>query len=155
VSRRTLLAGAAVAVVALVAGFVLFRTTRDDDPFASYCDEVVAQRDKLGAALAAGAETGLIRALPSFQALERKSPDDIRPDWRLVVARISDLEDALAAAGVDAASYDRERPPAGLSQAKKDAIDAAAARLGSQETNTALRRVDQQARDVCKTPLSL
>ena len=154
-SRRTLLVGAATVVVALLAGFVLFRTTHDRDPFASYCSEVVAQRDKLGAALSAGAETGLIRALPSFQALERKSPEDIRGDWKLVVARISELEDALAAAGVSAASYDRAHPPADVSQAQRDAIENAAVRLGSPEMRTSLGRVQQQARDVCKTPLSL
>lgn len=152
---RRLAVAAAVVAVALVAGFLWLRGSGDDDPFASYCSEVESRREQVGAALSAGPEVGLIRALPSFEALAEKSPDDIRADWQLVVARITDLEKALSAAGVDAATYDREDPPTSVSAEDRQAIDTAAVRLGSRETAAALSRVQQQARDVCKTPLSL
>ena len=151
---RWLAVAAVVVAVGLVAG-VLWLRGSDDDPFAAYCSEVESRREQVGAALAAGPELGLIRALPSFEALAQRSPDDIRADWHLVVARIADLQKALSAAGVDAATYDRDHPPASVSETQRQAIDTAAVRLGSRETAAALARVQQQARDVCKTPLSL
>lgn len=155
VPGRRVLVGLLALVVVGVLVLLLVRTVGEDDPFAAYCDEVEDRRAEIGAALAAGESTGLLRALPSFEALAEKAPDDIRADWRVVVQRIGALQDALADAGVDAASYDREAPPEGLPEAERAAIDAAAVRLGSPETTTALARVEQQARDVCKTPLSL
>ncbi|WGX94390.1 hypothetical protein [Nocardioides sp. L-11A] len=143
-----------VVAAAVVAGLLVLRGG-EDDPFAGYCSEVADRREDVGAALSAGATTGLLRALPSFEALADRSPDDIRDDWRLVVTRISDLEDALDDAGVDPAAYRVEDPPPGLADDDRLAIEAAAVRLGSPETATALARVEQQARDVCKTPLSL
>ncbi|WP_436699852.1 hypothetical protein [Nocardioides sp. BYT-33-1] len=143
-----------VVAVVLVVGFLVLRGG-EDDPFADYCSEVADRREDVGAALSAGATTGLLRALPSFEALAERSPDDIRPDWRLVVTRITDLAEALDAAGVEPATYRVDAPPEGLSDDDRKAIEAAAVRLGAPETSTALARVEQQARDVCKTPLSL
>ncbi len=145
-------------VVVAVAGAIAFgiiRERRDDDPFADYCAEVTERRDDIGAALSAGPQAGLLRALPSFEALAAEAPEDIRDDWRLVVDRIADLRDALDDAGIDPLTYDREKPPADVPEERRGAVDTAAVRLGSLETRTALKHVEQQARDVCKTPLSL
>jgi len=156
VRRPVLVVVALLAAAALVAGTLVgLRLLREDDPFADYCAEVTDRREDVGAALAAGPTTGLIRALPSFEALAQRSPDDIRADWALVVERIEGLRTALDRAGVDPESYDPEHPPTELSAADRAAIASAADRLGSRETATALARVEQQARDVCKTPLSL
>lgn len=152
--RRNLLLAATV-VAALVAGFLLLRGTGEDDPFAAYCDAVTEHREDVGAALSAGPTTGLLRALPSFETLAEESPEDIERDWTLVIERITALKDALDAAGVDAATYSFDQPPADLPAEDKKSIDAAAAGLGSADTATALAHVEQQARDVCKTPLSM
>lgn len=134
----------------------------DDDPYAiperfqAYCEEVEDRQVQISDALASGGETsGLIRALPSFEALAAKAPDDIADDWDVVVDRIHDLVDALDAAGVDADDYDRRDPPAGLEPDDKAAIDAAATALVSATTGRAMSSVQQQARDVCKTRLAL
>lgn len=154
-SRGDLPLVALVVLVVLVGGFFVLRETGEDDPFADYCAEVEQRREEIGAAVASGPTTGLIRALPSFQALEAKAPDDISDEWAIVTSRIEELVDAFADAGADPASYDRERPPAEVSKEDRDRIEAAAVRLGSRETRAALAGVDQQARDVCQTPLSL
>ena len=65
------------------------------------------------------------------------------------------LDDALKDAHVDPKTYDATHPPAGVSADQQRAIAAAATRLGSQKTLAALAAVQQQARDVCHTPLSL
>jgi hypothetical protein len=127
----------------------------DDDPFAGYCEEVEAQRPALSEDLAAGGSTGLIDALPELQKLAAKAPDDIQDEWDTVTSRIGDLVSALEDADVDPATYDRKRPPDGLTPEQKDAIDAAAQALVTPEMTEALNAVEQQARDVCKTPLTL
>ena len=72
-----------------------------------------------------------------------------------MIDALEGLQQALDDAGVDPATYDRDHPPDGLSQADKDAIDVAASRLTSEETVTAFSAVDQQAKDVCGTPLQI
>lgn len=126
----------------------------EDDRFASYCSEVLEQQEPLSEALAGGGPTALIEALPSFQALQEKAPGDISDEWGLLVGRIETLVEALDEADVDAASYDRDDPPPGLSQEDKTAIDAAAGELATPATAAALEGVQQQARDVCQAPLN-
>lgn len=155
VSRRDLPL-LAVTVVALALTVVLL-VDRDGEEgsFEAYCSAVEEHRSEIGAALDAGKETGLLRALPAFEELAARAPEDISDEWRIVIDRVSELEAALDAAGVDAASYDFERPPADLTAEERKAIETAATRLGAADTAAALAGVEQQARDVCKSPLSL
>ncbi len=158
---------AALLVAVLVGAAVVLLLPSDDESalpdsdvqvaegFEDYCAEVVDRRDEIGEAVAAGPTTGLIRALPSFRALAEKAPDDIRDEWAVVISRVEELAEAFEKAGADPATYDREDPPDDVSPEDRQAIEAAAVRLGSRETSEALAGVDQQARDVCKTPLSL
>ncbi|MAS54929.1 MAG: hypothetical protein CMJ44_09970 [Pimelobacter sp.] len=127
----------------------------EDDPFTRYCDEVADQQQPLTEAAAAGPTRGLLEALPSFRALQEKAPDDIADEWAVVVQRLTVLDEALQAADLDPATYDPAQPPAGLSAADTAAISAAASGLVTDAMRTALDAVQQQSRDVCKTPLSL
>ena len=126
-----------------------------DDPFEVYCKEIKAQRESLSEDLAGGTATSLIDALPEFERLQDKSPDDLKDEWNTVTSRIGDLVESLEDAGVDPATYDRRKPPAGLTADEQDAIDAAAQALATPEMKAALDGVEQQARDVCKTPMTL
>ena len=127
----------------------------EDDPFADYCAEVSTQQKALTEAFADRGPTALIDALPSFRALREEAPRDIADEWQVLVGRIGALVDALEAADVDPATYDAAQPPAGLDAAQRTAIEAAATELAAPAVRTALAAVDQQARDVCKTPLYL
>lgn len=149
---------AGVLVAALVAGgagagFLVL--TGDDDPFETYCSEVEDQRGPLGEVLAANGDSGLIAALPIFKELKEKSPDDLTDEWSTVIAHIQDLADVLEEAGVDPAAYDRKQLPDGVTDEERKAIDSAATALGSQVMQAAMAGVQQQARDVCGTPLVL
>lgn len=145
--RRLLLAALVCAVLAACGG--------EEDPFAAYCDEVEKQQTPLTEALAGDGPTVLIEALPSFEALSEKAPSDIADEWKTLTDAIDGLVASLDEAGVDPATYDRENPPAGVTPEQQADIDAAARRLTAPETAEALEAVQQQARDVCKTPLSL
>jgi len=156
VTRRGLIAIVVAAVlVAAVVAAVLVRRHHADDPYAAYCATVDDHRGLIASATEKGATTGLISALPSFEALRDKAPSDIKDDWDTVIAAITDLVDTLHQVGVDPASYDRSHPPANLSKHDQGLIDAAAERLGSDTTRQALSAVDQEARDVCHSPLML
>lgn len=144
-----------VAVVVVALAGASLAGCGEDDPFATYCDEVQEQQKPLTEALAVEGPTALIEALPSFEALSDKAPDDITDDWLILVRGIEGLVQALEDADVDPATYDRDQPPAGVSKEQQAAIDTAARRLTASDTVLALEAVQQQARDVCKTPLSL
>jgi hypothetical protein len=121
----------------------------------SYCHAVRDHQQELSDIVGSGAPDALITALPVFRDLQDKAPGDITDEWQQVVGRIEALRDALDHAGLDPATYDRNHPPAGLSADDKARIDAAAKQLGSGTTLRALQDLDQQARDVCQTPLTL
>ncbi|MFC4786146.1 hypothetical protein ACT8ZV_16825 [Nocardioides sp. MAHUQ-72] len=120
-----------------------------------YCSAVEEHQQELTDITSDGGQDSLIRALDIFKDLQDKSPSDISDEWQQVVGRVEALDEALQAAGVDPASYDRKNPPDGLSEEEKARIDAAARELGSGPTLAALQALDQEARDVCQTPLTL
>lgn len=126
-----------------------------EDRFSAYCEEVERQQQPLSEAFAQGETTGLLAALPSFEKLQDEAPDDIADEWGTVVRRIAVLRDALDDAGVDPATYDPEKPPAGVTRDQRAAISAAATALASRPTQQAFQAVQQQVRDVCGTPLTL
>jgi len=146
--RRTAAGLALVLAVGAVAGGC-------KDQQEKYCDAVRDNQQKLGEVLGDGAPDALLEALPIFRDLADEAPDDLRDEWKTVIDAIAGLQAALEDAGVDPATYDREHPPPGLSQDHKDAIDAAARQLSSDATVTAFSGVDQQAKDVCGTPLQI
>lgn len=121
----------------------------------AYCGAVKDHQQELGDLVGSGAPDALLKALPVFRDLQAEAPDDITDEWQQVVGRISALGDALDDAGVDPATYDRDRPPSGLTEEQKARIDAAAKELGSGTTLRALQDLDQHARDVCHTALTL
>jgi hypothetical protein len=145
---RLLLVAVAIALV----GPLLVGCGSDKD---DYCDAVTEHQQELSDLVGSGEPDALIRALDVFEELQDEAPGDITDEWQQVVGRIEALRDALEDAGVDPATYDRAAPPSSLAPEDKAAIDAAAKQLGSGTTLRALQDLDQQARDVCKTPLTL
>jgi hypothetical protein len=120
-----------------------------------YCDAVKKHQARLSDLVSTGEPDALISGLDVFRDLQDKAPIDISDEWQQFVGRIEALQQALEDAGVDPATYDRDHPPAGLTEEEKAGIDAAAKELGSGTTLRALQDLDQQARDVCQTPLTL
>jgi hypothetical protein len=144
-----------VATLGLAAVLLLSVLSGCADQKEKYCDAVKDHQQELGRVLGDGGPDALLKALPIFRDLAEDAPDDIRDDWRTVISALEGLDKALDDAGVDPATYDRDHPPEGLSQADQDEIDAAALELTSNATVQALNSVQQQARDVCGTPLQV
>jgi hypothetical protein len=140
-------------VVTLVVTVLLATGCKDQQE--KYCDAVGDHQKELGEVLGDGAPDALFKALPIFRELRDEAPEDIRDEWSTVIDAVEGLQKALEDAGVDPVTYDRDHPPEGLGQADKDAIDAAARELTNDQTVTSFSAVDQQAKDVCGTPLQL
>lgn len=121
----------------------------------AYCAAVADHQRELSDLVGSGRPDALLRALGPFRDLQAEAPGDIADEWQQVTTSVAGLADALDAAGVDPATYDRAHPPAGLRAAQRARIDAAAEQLGGGATLRALQELDQQARDVCGTPLTL
>ncbi len=122
-------------------------------PTERYCAVVSEQQPALSEAAGAGGPTALLSVLPALRSLQDAAPDDIRGDWDVVVGRLGRLADALEAAGVDPGTYDRTSPPPSVSDDQRGDIESAARQLATPEMVAALGAVQQQARDVCRTPL--
>ncbi|WP_122817308.1 hypothetical protein [Nocardioides pantholopis] len=144
-------AGAALLTAALggVAG------CGQDDPAAAYCGLVEEHQAELTDIVGGGGPDALLGALGIFRELQDQAPRDLADEWQQVVGRVAALDEALRAAGLDPAAYDREQPPAGLTDAARARVDAAARELVAPATTAAVGGLEQQARDVCGTPLVL
>jgi len=139
--RRLVALGAALGVV--LPALVACGGSDQDE----YCAAVEDHQQELSDLVGSGDPDALLRALDAFHDLQDKAPGDITDEWQQVVTSIEALQQALDDAGID--------PPAGLSAEDRARIDAAAKQLGGGTTLRALQDLDQQARDVCKTPLTL
>ncbi len=120
---------------------------------AEYCDVVGEQQVALSEALAVESPDALLGALPMFRELAESAPRDIEDDWTVFIGALEGLQEALDAAGVDAASYDASKPPEEVTEEQQEEIARAADELVRPEVSAAFEGVKQQAKDVCGTPL--
>ena len=121
-----------------------------------YCGTVEEHQAELTDVTASGSPAALLEALPIFRDLADGAPDDIRDDWDAFLDALEELDDALRAADVDPAAYDAEEPARRISPTSS----AGASRRPAPPSPTrpwsqAFDSVQQQAKDVCHTPLSL
>jgi hypothetical protein len=142
--RAVLAAGLAAGLLAGCSG----------DPQDRYCQAVEDHQMELSDAAASNDPGALFDVLDAYDDLADKAPRDIADDWADVVEPLRGLQQALADNDVDPSSYTAEEPPPGLSQAARDEIEVAARAVGSERTVEAMAAVEQQALDVCGTPLS-
>jgi hypothetical protein len=137
----------------LLAGAVAACTESPEDVRADYCETVSERQVELTELMAQEGPTTLLDARDVLGDLAEAAPRDIRDEWDQVLDAIDGLDKALDEAGVDAATYDADDPPGGVTQEQQQAIARAADELATSETAEAWEGVKQHAKDVCKTPL--
>jgi len=141
---------------AALAGLVLALSAcsnGSEDVRADYCEEVADRQVELTELMAEEGPDTLLRAVPVLRELADEAPRDIQDEWDRLLDALAGLDAALDAAGVDASTYDAERPPGSVTEEQQQAIARAADELATQETVAAWEGVKQHAKDVCKTPL--
>ncbi len=126
--------------------FLLFDSGSD------YCAELGSAQDVFADD---GTGRQLVADLPKYRGLADAAPGDLRDEWQILVGAIASLRDAIVDAGIAPGDFVNGRPPAGLPEEKKAAIEAAASALSSPDVVSAAAGIDQQARDVCKIQLGL
>ncbi|MFC7359621.1 hypothetical protein [Nocardioides astragali] len=124
------------------------------DPQADYCDGVEEHQRELSDVAASEDPGAIFDALDTYDDLREEAPRDIADDWDAVIDPLRRLEEVLADNGVDPSSYAADEPPADLDDEGREAVEAAARDVGSEQTVTAMAAVEQHALDVCGTPLS-
>jgi len=124
-----------------------------EDVRADYCEVVEEQQFALTEALADDSPDALLGALPIFRELAGDAPRDIDDDWTRFIGALEALQEALDSAGVEAASYDAEKPPEDVTEEQQAAIARAADELVTQDVSDAFNNVQQHAKDICKAPL--
>lgn len=124
------------------------------DATQGYCDEVKDQQKTLTDLAANPDPADIFKVLPPYRALADKAPRDIKQDWATVIDRYEALQAALADAHVTPGEYADNKWREGRSKEQVSAVLRAAAGLSDPETTEAINAVQQQARDVCQTPLS-
>ena len=140
-------------VVLLLVGSLTGCSETPEDVRADYCEQVTERQAELTELLADDSPDALLQALPVFRDLAEGAPRDVADEWTVLLDALEGLDEALADAGVDAAGYDAEQPPAGVTTEQQDAIARAADQLFRPDVVTAYEGVKQHAKDVCKTPL--
>jgi hypothetical protein len=141
----------ALTVVLMLAALMTCLTACGQD----YCDSVADHQAELTDLTGSGSAAALLSALPVFQDLADDAPDDISDEWRTFLDALEGLDKALRDADVDPASYDDKDLPAGLTDEQRKRIETAATALADPAVVAAFDGVQQQAKDVCHTPLSL
>ncbi len=137
----------------LLAGAVAACSESAEDVRADYCETVSERQVDLTELMAEEGPTTLLDARDVLGDLAEEAPRDIRDEWEQVLDAIDGLDEALEEAGVDAATYDADDPPEGVTEEQRQAIARAADELATRETVEAWEGVKQHAKDVCKTPL--
>jgi hypothetical protein len=120
-----------------------------------YCDQVKQHQTELGRTADEGGPAAVLDELPVMRDLAAQAPSDIKDEWQTVISAVEALDAAFEDAGVDPDDYDPKHPPKGLSRADRVAIQDAAGDLGTKDVTDATSAVEQQALDICKTPLGL
>lgn len=148
--RRPVLTAVLVLALVLLAGGTWWAWDRSHP---SYCEAVEEQQSELSEVAARDDPGAAFDALGPYRELRAAAPADIRDEWRVVVSRLEDLHEALEDAGVDPSDYDPERDRARLEEGQRTRIEEAAQALGDPTTGQAMSGLEQQALDVCGTPL--
>ena len=142
----------AVALIGTVlAGAVVAGCSEQGD---DYCAEVAEHQVALSDIAASDDPGALFDALAVYRQLRDAAPPDLADEWSQVVGRLAALEAAVESAGVAPPTYDPKDPPEDLTEQERTAIEGAARDLGDPSTRQAMGGLEQQALDVCKTPLS-
>lgn len=139
-------------VLTLLAGLTLAGCS--GDPQEDYCEAVEEHQAGLTDVAASEDPGALFGALDAYDDLASKAPRDIADDWAAVIAPLRELEAVLEDSGVDPSTYAATDAPADLDDAAREDIEAAARKVGSEQTVDAMAAVEQHALDVCGTPLS-
>ena len=141
---------AVVAALVLVSGGVLWWALERPK---GYCDQVAAHTAAVQAGQ--GAMQNLVEGLPELEELGGAAPSDLKDEWQVLVNAVRGFRQAFDDTGVDPSAADLAALPDSVTAEQRQRIKDAASVLVSAEVKAAVSGIEQQALDVCHTPLQL
>lgn len=138
------------AVAALV--LVLGLTSCGEDPEKAYCETVREQKGKLDDLAAEVDKPGadvLGGTLESLRAMSAEAPPELDDEYTTVLNALESLVDAVAAAGIEPAEYDRKETLRELDPADARRLRQTAASLGSARVADASLGIEDHSEQVC------
>ena len=145
--------GALVAVVAVLATSLAGCSS---DPDEAYCETARAERARLNtlADQAADAEADVVGGtLASLRRLRDDAPPELEDEYDTVVNAWEALADAVEAAGIDPAEFDRKETLRELDRPDAQRIRQAAGALGEARVIDATQGIEDHALQVCDVDL--
>ena len=144
-------AASALVVLLLVSGLCACSSSTE-----SYCGalrEDKKQLEKLAGEASQPGSDGLGDTVSLLSGLRDEAPDDIAGEWDTLVGALEELDEAIEASGADPGDFGSDQKPPGVSEGQFDAVQKAAAELGSLRVQQASKSIEQHASDVCKVDL--
>ena len=148
--RSSRFAGAALALSLLVPLAGCGGNSIDD-----YCDDLSAHRKEMADMVESTSPDALLSHLPMLHDLADKAPEDLTDEWQVFLGALDELDKTIKDAGVKASDFEDGKPPAGISDADREAIAQAAGQIRAEQVVEASAGIEQQGRDVCKVNLGL
>ena len=150
------IAGAAIVIVAIIAGLVFYLVTGKDDADSKYCNDLKSA-SKQFESLSSSDLDQLDEAFKTFHKLAAESPGEIESDWKVLDDGITKVEKALDEAGLkfsDFAEIQQGKMPEGVDVAKLQGLAAEFQTLSSSKFEKASNDIEKHAKDTCKVDLN-
>ena len=146
--RRRSTSALATLVLVLTGGLI----GCSSDPDEAYCEALREEKQQLSELAGQAGEAGsdvLGPTLTSLRTLEDEAPSELEDEYATVVNAWEALLDAVAAAGIDPAEYDREQTLRELDPADARRLRQTADVLASPRVVDASAGIEDHARQVC------
>jgi hypothetical protein len=143
------LLGIVAALVLVAGGVTWWLVAREPD----YCGQVAERSAKVQEG--GGVMQNVVEGLPQLQELADAAPSDLKDEWQVVVNAIDGMRQAFIDTGVDPTTSDLSQLPDTVTAEQRQRLKAAASKLVSPGVQAAVNGIQQQALDVCHTPLEL
>lgn len=125
----------------------------DDDRRDAYCEQLRADSPRLTKISDEGGAGAFIEALPILEGLAKKSPSDLKDEWKVFLDSLHGLDEVVEDTGVDPDRIQDKRLPRDLSKDQRRRLRNAANDLRTPEVQEAVRGIEQHAIDICRQPL--
>lgn len=142
----------AVALVVLLVLPVTGCSKSQDEVRDDYCAAVKEHSEDLIRLSDEGGPEAFAKMLPTLEELAAEAPEDLADEWSSYLDALRGWRDALDESGVEPADLAGGMPK-DLARDDKRRIRGAATVLRSPEVTAASEGIEQQALDVCGTPL--
>lgn len=123
-----------------------------DEARKTYCEQVKKDADEITRIVDEGGAGAALKVLPKLEALADLSPRDLKDEWQTYLNALHGWRDALDETGLKPSDV-AEGLPRNLSREDRRRLLGAISEVQGPQVKQAAEGIEQQALDVCGTPL--